>query len=49
MPNDTGGSTNYDNEKRHPNMRPRDAATLLIIRQSRRGAEILLGAFANVQ
>jgi 8-oxo-dGTP pyrophosphatase MutT (NUDIX family) len=43
MPNDTGGSTNYDNEKRHPNMRPRDAATLLIIRQSRRGAEILLG------
>lgn len=43
MPNDTRGATDYDNEKRHPNIRPRDAATLLIIRQSQRGAEILLG------
>ncbi len=30
-------------EIRHPNMRPRDAATLLIVRKSRRGIEILLG------
>lgn len=37
------GAKNYDHEKRHPNMRPRDAATLLIVRESRRGPEILLG------
>lgn len=34
---------NRGQEKRHPPMRPRDAATLLIVRKSRRGSEILLG------
>jgi 8-oxo-dGTP pyrophosphatase MutT (NUDIX family) len=43
MSKDKGGATDYDHEKRHPNMRPRDAATLLIVRNSRRGPEILLG------
>ena len=32
-----------DPQNRHPAMRPRDAATLLIVRKSRRGPEILLG------
>ncbi|MBT5110144.1 MAG: NUDIX hydrolase [Rhodospirillaceae bacterium] len=43
MSKNKGDTTNYDHEKRHPNMRPRDAATLLIVRKSRRGHEILLG------
>jgi len=30
-------------DKKHPYRRPRDAATLLIVRQSRKGAEVLLG------
>ncbi|MBL4720351.1 MAG: NUDIX hydrolase, partial [Alphaproteobacteria bacterium] len=34
---------NTPSETKHPYRRPRDAATLLIVRNSRKGPEVLLG------